>query len=113
MKDGLAVQLKNKHPPGAVLHSLELVADDDNGGELNAFFHDIEVAQLVYGVEEGSNPIIIGGLERGCISDNLSVFFLGTTKANVVHYVFHRRSCRSHKRSERDGFFSNYKSCVK
>nr|DAD17896.1 TPA_asm: hypothetical protein HUJ06_019359 [Nelumbo nucifera] len=98
MKDGLAVQLKNKHPPGAVLHALELVADDDNGGELNAFFHDIEVAQLVYGVEEGSNPVVVGGIERNCIFGNLSVFFLGTTKANAGHCVFHRRSCRSHER---------------
>nr|DAD37017.1 TPA_asm: hypothetical protein HUJ06_007658 [Nelumbo nucifera] len=64
MKVGLAVQLKNKHPPGVVLHALELVANDDNGGELNSFFHDIEVVQLVYDIEEGSNPVVVGGIER-------------------------------------------------
>lgn len=38
-----------------------LVADDDDGGELNALFSHLEVAELVDGVEEWSNAVVVGG----------------------------------------------------
>jgi len=40
-----------------------LVADNDDGGERDALLHDLEVSELVDRVEQGADPVVIGGSE--------------------------------------------------
>ncbi|PON69185.1 hypothetical protein TorRG33x02_260120 [Trema orientale] len=42
-----------------------LVADDDDGGELDSFLHNHEVSELVDGVKQRTDPVVEGGDDRG------------------------------------------------